>query len=298
MSHLSDLIYNILLNKCKEGEFDLSLTVKYLKHLQLEGKAENTIDTYKYHLVEFLVWISDQKYELLDIKPAHLIEFKEHLLKNGKSQRTVNAIISCIRGYFDFLILNEVVKVNPVSKLLTIKVTEYRQNRLTDNQINDFFHFVDSLQVNVRAAFYLMYATGARVSEVSNLTKEDFLMRDNKLFVNIQDAKYDSDRLIPVLNLDAVEVVTSYLKTLDVSSAPAFRVSKRTLQRHAANFGEKYGIQFSCHVLRHTFATLLLENGVSIEKIQYLLGHRSIAITRHYTQSAFININDLEPSVL
>lgn len=298
MSHLSDLIYNILLNKCKEGEFDLSLTVKYLKHLQLEGKAENTIDTYKYHLVEFLVWISDQKYELLDIKPAHLIEFKEHLLKNGKSQRTVNAIISCIRGYFDFLILNEVVKVNPVSKLLTIKVTEYRQNRLTDNQINDFFHFVDSLQVNVRAAFYLMYATGARVSEVSNLTKEDFLMRDNKLFVNIQDAKYDSDRLIPVLNLDAVEVVTSYLKTLDVSSAPAFRVSKRTLQRHAANFGEKYGIQFSCHVLRHTFATLLLENGVPIEKIQYLLGHRSIAITRHYTQSAFININDLEPSVL
>ena len=68
-----------------------------------------------------------------------MIEFKEHLLKNGKSQRTVNAIISCIRGYFDFLILNEVVKVNPVSKLLTIKVTEYRQNRLTDNQINDFY---------------------------------------------------------------------------------------------------------------------------------------------------------------
>lgn len=276
----------------------MSLTVKYLTHLQLEGKAENTIDTYKYHLVEFLVWISDQKHELFDLKPANLIDFKEYLLKNGKSQRTVNAIISCIRGYFDFLILNEVVKVNPVSKLLTIKVADYRQNRLTDNQINDFFHFADSLQVNVRAAFYLLYATGARVSEVANLTKEDFLMRDTKLFVNIQDAKYNSDRLIPVLNLDAIEVLQAYLKTLDVSSKPAFRVSKRTLQRYAANFGEIHGIQFSCHVLRHTFATLLLENGVPIEKIQYLLGHRSIAITRHYTQSAFINVNDLEPSVL
>ena len=142
-------------------------------------------------------------------------------MKNGKSQRTVNAIISCIRGYFDFLILTEVVKVNPVSKLLTI-VADYRQNRLTDNQIDDFFHFVDTLQINVRAAFYLLYATGARVSEVANLTK-DFLMRDTKLFVNIQDAKYDSDRLIPVLNLDAIEVLQAYLKTLDVSSKPAFR---------------------------------------------------------------------------
>ena len=280
------------------GDFDLSLMVKYLRHLHLEGKAENTIDTYKYHLVEFLVWIEGQKHELFDIKPTHMIEFKEYLLKNGKSKRTVNAVISCVRGYFDFLILNEIVKVNPVSKLLTIKVTEYRQNRLTDEQLNDFFHFVDSLQVNVRAAFYLMYSTGARVSEVSHLTKEDFLMRDDKLFVNIQDAKYDSDRLIPVLSIKSVDILTSYLKTLDVSSSPAFRVSKRTLQRYAANFGVNQGIQFSCHVLRHTFATLLLENSVPIEKIQYLLGHRSVAITRHYTQSAFINVNDLEPSVL
>ena len=276
----------------------MSMTVKYLKHLQLEGKAENTIDTYKYHLVEFLVWMNEQKHELLDIKPPHLIDFKEHLLANGKSKRTVNAIISCVRGYFDFLILHEVVKTNPVSKLLTIKVTEYRQNRLTDEQLRTFFHFVDSLQVNVRAAFYLLFSTGARVSEVAHLTKEDFLMRDDKLFVNIQDAKYDSDRLIPVLNVKSGEVLMQYLKTLDVSSAPAFRVSKRTLQRYAANFATAQGIQFSCHVLRHTYATLLLENGVPIEKIQYLLGHRSVAITRHYTQSAFININDLDPSVL
>ena len=276
----------------------MSLTVKYLNHLHLEGKAENTIDTYKYHLIEFLVWINDQKHEIFEIKPAHMIDFKENLLKNGKSKRTVNAIISCVRGYFDFLILNEVVKMNPVSKLLTIKVPEYRQNRLTDEQLIHFFHFIDNLQVNIRAAFYLMYSTGARVSEVSNLTKEDFLMRNDKLFVNIEDAKYDSDRLIPVLNLKSVGVLRSYLKTLDVSSSPAFRVSKRTLQRYATNFGEEHGIHFSCHVLRHTYATLLLENGVPIEKIQYLLGHKSVAITRHYTQSAFININDLETSVL
>jgi len=89
-----------------------------------------------------------------------------------------------------------------------------------------------------------------------------------------------------------------YLLNSKVSSLPAFRVSKRTIQRHAANFAFETGISFSCHVLRHTYATLLLEKGVPIEKIQYLLGHRSVNITRHYTQSAFLNVNDLEPTIL
>lgn len=276
----------------------MSLTVKYLKHLQLEGKAENTIDTYKYHLIELLVWINDQNIEVFDVKPAHLIEFKEYLLKSGKSERTVNCIISCIRGYYDYLILNGLVDINPVSNLLRIKVPEYRQHRLTDEELNHFYNFIDCLQVNVRAAFYLLIGSGARVSEITNLTKADFIFKDNRLFVNIDDAKYGSDRFIPILHAKAIEVLKDYLASLDVSSLPAFRISKRTLQRYAANFSLETGISFSCHVLRHTYATLLLEKGVPIEKIQYLLGHKSVNITKHYTQSAFLNINDLAPSVL
>ena len=276
----------------------MTLTVKYLKHLQLEGKAENTIDTYKYHLIEFLVWISEQNLTIFNVKPAHLPEFKEHLLKNGKSERTVNCIISCVRGYYDYLISNGLLDTNPVSNLLRIRVPAYRQYRLTDEELAHFYRFIDQLQPNVRAAFYLLIGSGARVSEITNLTKDDFFFKDDRLFVNIEDAKYDSDRLIPILHTNAVEVLKNYLASLDVSSLPAFRVSKRTIQRHAANFAFETGISFSCHVLRHTYATLLLEKGVPIEKIQYLLGHRSVNITRHYTQSAFLNVNDLEPTIL
>ena len=276
----------------------MSLTVKYLNHLQLEGKAENTIDTYKYHLVEFLIWLNDQNLKLFDVKPTHLIDFKEHLLKSGKSERTVNCIISCVRGYYDYLISTGLVEINPVSNLLRIKVPTYRQYRLTDEELEHFYHFIDHLQVNVRAAFYLLIGSGARVSEITNLTKNDFFFKDNRIFVNIQDAKYGSDRLIPILHAKAVDVLKDYLASLDVSSLPAFRVSKRTIQRHAANFSITTGIAFSCHVLRHTYATLLLEKGVPIEKIQYLLGHRSVNITRHYTQSAFLNVHDLETTIL
>lgn len=275
----------------------MSWPVKYLQHLQLEGKAENTIDTYRYHLIAFLQWLDERKTELSELKPADLLSFKEFLLRKNKSERTVNCIISCVKSYFDYLILNDVVDTNPVSSLLRIKVADYRQSRLTDEELVHFYHFIEKLQVNVRAAFYLLIGSGARLSEITHLKKSDFHFKNGKLYITITDAKYGSDRTIPILHKRAVEVLTDYLASIDVTSLPAFRISKRTVQRHASNFSVKTGIPFSCHVLRHTYATLLLEKGVPIEKIQYLLGHKSVAITRHYTQSAFLNVDDLVPTL-
>lgn len=270
---------------------------EYLDHLTLERKATNTVETYKYHLTTFLSWVYNENYDLKNMKPMDLLDFKECLLMQNKSERTVNSIISCLRGYFDYLILNEVAKTNPVTNLLRIKVPNYRQDRLTDSQLIHFFGYIDSLQPNVRAAFYLMIGSGARVSEVTNLTKADFKRENDKLYIDIRNAKWKSDRYIPVVDDKACEVLIDYLSTLDVTSLPAFRMSKRTLQWYATNFSEKFGIPFSCHVLRHTFATLLMERGVPIEKIQYLLGHKSVSMTRHYTQSAFIDVSDVNVSI-
>ncbi|MER2108647.1 MAG: tyrosine-type recombinase/integrase [Solibacillus sp.] len=276
----------------------MSWARQYLHHLYLEGKTENTIDTYRYHLIAFSEWLDARKTELSELKPADLLSFKEYLLVKKKSERTVNCIISCIKCYFDYLILNEMVESNPVSSLLRIKVPDYRQSRLTDEQLVHFYHFIDKLQPNVRATFYLLLGSGARLSEITSLTKSDFKFEaDHRLSITISDAKYGSDRIIPVLHVKAICVLHDYLDSVDVCSLPAFRVSKRTVQRHAANFSERTGIPFSCHVLRHTYATLLLEKGVPIEKIQYLLGHKSVNITRHYTQSAFLNANDLVPTL-
>ena len=193
--------------------------------------------------------------------------------------------------------MNEIVEVNPVSSLLRIKVPDHRQSRLTDEQLNHFYHFIEKLPLNARAAFYLLIGSGARLSEITSLKKADFHVQGDKLFITINDAKYGSDRTIPILHTRAIQVLQDYLASLDVNSLPVFRISKRTMQRHAANFALKTGIPFSCHVLRHTYATLLLEKGVPIEKIQHLLGHKSVNITRHYTQSAFLNVDDLVPTL-
>lgn len=103
---------------------------KYLQHLEYEGKAFNTIETYRYHLIAFGAWLDEQKMPLRDLKPTHLLEFKEYLLQLRKSGRTVNRILSCVRNYFDYMILNEEVQFNPVSKLMKINVAPSSQRRL------------------------------------------------------------------------------------------------------------------------------------------------------------------------
>ncbi|HWL22197.1 MAG TPA: tyrosine-type recombinase/integrase [Ureibacillus sp.] len=276
----------------------MALFQEYLRHLQLQRKATNTVETYKYHLTTFFSWVYNESYDIKNMKPMDLLDFKECLLMQNKSERTVNAIISCLKGYFDYLVLYEVVKTNPVTNLLRIQVPHYKQDRLTDTQLVHFYAYIDSLRPNVRAAFYLMLGSGARVSEVANLTREQFKIEKNQLFIDIKNAKWGSDRCIPVVDSKAVEVLCDYLSSLDVSNLPAFRVSKRTLQTYATKFSEKYGIPFSCHVLRHTFATLLMERDVPIEKIQFLLGHKSLSMTRHYTQSAIIDVSNLNMSFL
>src|SRR5699024_9518556 len=129
------------------------------------------------------------------------------------------------------------------------------------------------------------------------LKKSDITTVDGKLFITITDAKWGSDRKIPIILKESTETVYKYIETIDVYGLPVFRVSKRTLQTYATNFAKESGVPFYCHILRHTFATILLERGVQIEKIQYMLGHKTPNMTRHYTQAANIDVTGLAPTI-
>jgi len=269
----------------------------YLNHLKLEGKASNTIETYSYHLNRFHYWFSKANMKIDILKPSDLLDFRENLSLEGKTARTINAVLSCVRGYFDYLILKEIVITNPVSAALTIQVKNIIVEPLTDEQLQLFKSHIGNWKININAAFHLMLATGARVGEVAGLQKGDFKLIDGKLWINIEDAKWGSDRRIPVLYKDSAIIIYKYLETIDIYNAPAFRVSRRTLQTYADQFKNDTGIKFSCHVLRHTLATRLLESGVDIEKIRYMLGHKTNNMTRHYTQTAKMNVADLAPTI-
>lgn len=275
----------------------MQMTNRYLLHLENERKSKNTVDTYRYHLYRFLDWRDKNNFKLQEIRTKDFVDFKNELLQEGKSDRTVNAIISCVRGFFDYLIIEGQIENNPVSNALRIRVSHKIVKPLTDDHLHQFYQFTHKLKPNIRAAFHALMATGARVGEIASLKKGDFRIVDNKLLINIYDAKWESDREIPVMLAESARIIIDYVKSIDLYSEPAFRVSKRTLQTHASIFQKKTGIRFHCHIIRHTFATKLLEKDVDIEKIQFLLGHKSVNMTRHYTQQANIDVRSLAPTI-
>ncbi len=172
-----------------------------------------------------------------------------------------------------------------------------RIRRLSDEDFKHFRHHIDGLRPNIRAAFYLMIGTGCRVGEATHLKPVDVSLRGKSVYINIHDAKWGSDRCIPVTDKEAAQIVWKYREECTIDNRPLFRVSRRTLQGYATDFAKKTGIHFHCHLLRHTYAALLTEKGVPLPTIQYLLGHKSLSMTAHYAQSALTDLTEVTPEI-
>ena len=178
------------------------------------------------------------------------------------------------------------------------KITSTKRiRRLSDDDFKQFKHHIDGLQPNIRAAFYCLIGTGCRVGEAAHLKPVDVSLRGGSVYIDIQDAKWGSDRTIPITDKEAAQIVWKYREECTIDNRPLFRISRRTLQWYATDFSKKTGIKFYCHLLRHTYAAFLAEKGVPLSTIQYLLGHKSLSMTAHYAQSAITDLSEVTPTI-
>ena len=272
---------------------------KFLEQMIVENKADSTIDTYYARLKIFHDFLKSTGSDPKTLTPTTMILFKNELLTQGLSERYINNILSVVKNYFDFLILTgERIEYNPVLAPIKLKAKYPETKILTLDQQHQFLAWSETIQKNLYVGFLLMLFAGCRVSEACRLTLSDFrLNNDGALLLNIKEAKWGSDREVPVIDTKAAQIIYRYLNELDISSIPITRCTSRTLQTYATQFSNESGIKMSCHTLRHTFATRLLEKGVSIEQIRRLMGHRNINMTAHYTQNAQINFKDIAPTI-
>ena len=288
----------------------------FFNYLSIEkGLASNTISAYKLDIEKFFHYLSTNQLLIEQVTSVHLASYVAWLrglenteFKIGESSIARNVI--SIRSYFAYL-AKEHKFDNPSLNFKPPKIGKRLPKALTIDQVMSMLNIVGSDLISSRdkALVELLYATGARVSELINLNTLDISTVDTEAGVTTTvklKGKGGKERVVPIGSF-AVAAVNDYLvrsrpTLLKVSTQKALflnrrggRFSRQSVWNLVANAAERAGLldQVTPHSMRHSFATHLLDGGADIRVVQELLGHSSVTTTQIYT---LITIDHLRES--
>ena len=223
--------------------------------------------------------------------------YMDHLLRHRKKPKTINCHFSCIHAFYDYLIEDERMSlINPVKKNYRLRLPRPLPKHLRDEQVVTLFKGINDTRD--RAMFTLMLRCGLRVEELSRLTVDAIEYRRRQLYV--LNGKGSKDRVV-YLSEDALSALQSYMQKRKFSKEKrVFLVRKgplrgkpisvRGIQKRIEYYSRKTGIQVSCHHLRHTMATQLLNADAALVTIQDLLGHSRITTTQCYCRVSNLKV--------
>lgn len=262
---------------------------KYLEKLEIElklkGSSQKTIDTYSFFISKFLLTLekTPEKTTEDDVK-----KFLATLI-DSYSNTSCALTISSLKYFF-----KKIVKLNVMAEIETPKKEEHIPAVLTKQEVKKL---IDAcLTKTSRLIVSLLYSSGLRVSELTNLKKENIDLENNKGF--IRKGKGKKDRQI-FLSKQLCQDLKKYFETVDNLIFPGQdnkTMSSRNIQLLIQRAAKRAEIdkRVTPHTLRHSYATHLLEKGVDIRKIQVLLGHSRIDTTQIYTKVSTKELEKIE----
>ena len=260
--------------------------INYRRSLKRRNYSKYTVGNYMSTLRQFVVWL-DVPIEAVDHKK--LLGFIDHLLARRLKPKTINCYLHSIRRFYDYLINEQQVLMdNPVRCGDALRMPRPLPRYLHDEQVAALFAHIDDPRD--LAIFKLMLRCGLRVEEVANLTMAAVDLRRRQLFV--YQGKGGKDRVVYLSN-DAYQALVNYLRLRPFSrNKKLFLVNKgrhrgkplkvRGIQYRMQHYAKKAGLHVSCHQLRHTMATQMLNADADLVTIQDLLGHARIKTTEQY----------------
>ena len=275
---------------------DLRVT-DYLNHLRAErGLSPNTISAYRSDLQKLQAWAASREQAIEAIKPRDIAAFLAHLRALGLSARSAGRAVHAIRGFFRFLVREEKLAEDPMENVRSPRPFKPLPRFLNRAQVEALLRAPDlatPLGLRDKAILETMYASGLRASEVTHLKTENI---DPDIGLLRIFGKGRKERLVPI-GSSALAAILRYeqqgrakllkrKKTrelfLNHSGDGLTRMGLWLIvRRHALAVGVA-GI-LTPHVLRHSFATHLLENGADLRALQAMLGHADISTTEIYT---------------
>ncbi len=280
---------------------ELILVERFLDAIWLEkGLSENTLQSYRHDLDRLVGWMMDSSLTWLTIQHLDLQTYQAWLVDKDYKQTTRARMLSAIRRFFQYLTREKVREDDPSALLLMPKLPKRLPKDLSEQQINDLLMapiVEDPIELRDKAMLELLYATGLRVTELISLTMENMNLRQGVVRVIGKGGK---ERLVP-LGENAIEWIETFLeqgrpallgeKSSDVvfPSKRARQMTRQTFWHRIKFYAVHAGIDteaLSPHVLRHAFATHLLNHGADLRVVQMLLGHSDLSTTQIYTHVA------------
>ena len=280
----------------QEGEFFTRLLPDFLASLVVErGLAANTVNAYRSDLASFGRWLASAEKEASACERHDLRRYLSELRGRGLSARSAARQLAALRGFFRYLVEAGNRSADPTLELETPKLIRALPRFLSAEEVEALLaapNVEERLGLRDRAMLETLYATGVRVSELVGLKISQ--LRLDPGFVRVW-GKGSKERIVP-LGSSAREWVSRYLMDarprLDRArgehmflTVRGSAMTRQTFWRIVRAHGSKAGIvtRLSPHVLRHSFATHLLEHGADLRAVQEMLGHASISTTEIYT---------------
>lgn len=274
----------------------------FLEYLNLEKKySAHTITAYKNDLQSFKKFL-EMEYAQENLREVHYSQIRNwivNLVDIKVSNRTVNRKVSALKSFFTFLQKTKQIDYNPLSKHKSLKIEKRLQVPFSFKEINTVINDIDKdanddfESLRNRLIVELFYSTGIRRAELINIKQRDVSFSDKTIKIL---GKRNKERLVPLLG-SVIQTLNRYLalkKEFEIGLEELFITEKgnkiyETLVYRIINhyFGQVSSKEKrSPHILRHSFATHLLNEGADLNSVKDLLGHSSLASTQVYTQNS------------
>jgi site-specific recombinase XerD len=268
--------------------------INFRRHLKRRNYSTHTIKYYLNIIKQYVIWLDvaleEATYDKVDI-------YIDYLLRKRMHPASINLYLTIIRVFYDYLKHEENVDlINPVKRNRRLRVPKPLPKSLRDQEVEKLFSAIKSKRD--MAMFKLMLRCGLRVEEVSHLTLGSIDLKRSRIMVH--QGKGGKDRVVYISD-DALDALYAYLKfrshyrtknvfLVEKGTYKGKAISVRGIQKRIEYYAKKTRINVSCHRLRHTMATQLLNAEAEVETIQDLLGHNWITTTQRYCKISNLKV--------
>ncbi len=270
---------------------------KFLEFIKVDKKlSKNTLESYQRDILQYKEYIIENNINYVNVKNEDIINYLEYLHKINKKSSTISRHLASIRLFYQYLAKSKIVKEDPTKGIQSPKIEKKAPSVLSSQEVSlllDQPKGEDLKSIRDKAMLEIAYATGMRVTEIISLNISDIDLTNSSVTCKTENKQ----RIIPLGKM-SLHALQEYMETArlnmikdDNEQALFVNVNGKRLTRQGfwkiiKYYKEQAHIskEITPHVLRHSFATHLLQNGADLKSIQSMLGHSDISSTQVYMQ--------------